>query len=349
MSTIEPYDVTVVGAGLAGALVASTLAEEGLKVVVLEATESLGGTIKHQPGLALLGTPEPFTQAVERRGDQVAHTLWELTSENLVRLEILLERCGIASEKVGSLRLAVDASQSAEFRESAAQLKQYGFDVTLEDDSRYGDQVAISTSDDLLFTPQALVNKLLEHENIIVERDAEVEGVKRQPDGSIAVSAHQRYLWTRKVIFANGVHAIRFDPGLAEILHPVCVHTIVFENTQTLTRPLVLDNGHIFFVPYGDSVYLTGWDSTETDILWRLSAVANQLCPNALVRERFTAWVTTRDGTLPVVGELPGQSDVYIINGLGPFGLNLALVAADELAELVLYDRQPTLFALVQP
>ena len=70
MSTIEPYDVTVVGAGLAGALVASTLAEEGLKVVVLEATRIAGGTVKRQPGLALLGTPEPFTQAVERRGDQ---------------------------------------------------------------------------------------------------------------------------------------------------------------------------------------------------------------------------------------------------------------------------------------
>jgi glycine/D-amino acid oxidase-like deaminating enzyme len=150
------------------------------------------------------------------------------------------------------------------------------------------------------------------------------------------------------VIFANGIHAIKFDPGLAEILRPACIHTIVFENTMTLTRPLILDSGRIFFMPHGDNIYLTGWDSNETDILWRLSAVANQICPDALVRQRFTSWVALRNGTLPVVGELPGQSGIYVINGLGPFGLSLALVAADELAELVLYKRAPTLFALEQ-
>ncbi len=44
---------------------------------------------------------------------------------------------------------------------------------------------------------------------------------------------------------------------------------------------------------------------------------------------------------------LSDQPDAYAINGLGPFGLNFALVAADELAELVLHDRQPTLFAVM--
>ncbi len=65
--------------------------------------------------------------------------------------------------------------------------------------------------------------------------------IKRQPDGSIAVSAHKRYLWTRKVIFANGIHATRHDPNLAKILHPACVHTIVFENNDTLAHPLIMD------------------------------------------------------------------------------------------------------------
>ncbi len=348
MSTIEPYDVTVVGAGLAGALVASILAEEGLQVVVLEATEALGGTIRRQPGLAMLGTPEPFTQVAARRGDEMAHTLWELTSENLVRLEILLERLGLPAAKVGSLRLANDARQSAEFRDSVTRLREYGYAVTLEDDSRYGDQVAISTSDDLLFTPQALISKLLEHENIIVERDAEVEGIKRQPDGSIAVSAHKRYLWTRKVIFANGIHATRHDPNLAKILHPACVHTIVFENNDTLAHPLIMDSGRAIFIPHEDNAYLTGWSDTEADLLWRLSAVANQLCPDALTRQRFTSWVAAGGDQMPVIGSLSDQPDAYAINGLGPFGLNFALVAADELAELVLHDRQPTLFAMAQ-
>ena len=345
MSNSDSYDVIVVGAGLTGALIASTLAEEGLHVVVLEAATSLGGTVRRQPGLALLGTPEPFTQLMDRQGEELAHTIWELTSENLVRLEILLDRAGVPAERIGSLRLAADAEQSAAFRDSAAQLEQYGYAVGLEDDSRYGSQVAIRTSDDLLFAPYPLIGKLLEHENIILELDAEVQKAKRRTDDGLAIYAHHRYLWADKVIFANGIHATRLDPGLSDTLRPTCVHTIVFENTKTLALPLVLDSGRVFFLPDGDRAYLTGWDAQETDVFWRLTAVANQLCPGAIVHERYTTWVARSDDLLPIVGRLPADKDLYAIGGLGPFGLSLALIAADELAELVLYDREPELFA----
>jgi glycine/D-amino acid oxidase-like deaminating enzyme len=346
MSNSDSYDVIVVGAGLTGALIASTLAEEGLHVVVLEAATSLGGTVKRQPGLALLGTPEPFTQLVERQGDDLAHTIWELTSENLVRLEILLDRVGVPATRIGSLRLAADGEQSTAFRDSAAQLERYGYKVGLEDDSRYGDQVAIRTSDDLFFTPYDFISKLLDHENIILELDAEVQKAKRRTDDGIAIFAHHRYLWADKVVFANGLHATRLDPGLANTLHAACVHTIVFENTNGLALPLILDNGRILFIPDGERAYLTGWDAQETEILWRLTAVANQLCPDALVHERYTTWLARSDDLLPIVGKLPADEGLYAIGGLGPFGLSLALVAADELAELILYDRQPELFAL---
>ncbi|MCJ7550029.1 MAG: FAD-binding oxidoreductase, partial [Anaerolineae bacterium] len=192
MSTSGPYDVIVVGAGLAGALIASTLAAEGLQVVVLEASESLGGTIRRQPGLALLGAPTPFTELIAQVGKDLAHTLWELTSDNLVRLEILLDQNNVTTQRLGSLRLAADPDESDAFRESVQQLKTYGFSVDLEDDNRYGDLVAISTHDDIVFNPQDLISKLLDHENIIVELGAEAHTTKRRADGSIAVWAHQR-------------------------------------------------------------------------------------------------------------------------------------------------------------
>ena len=346
MSTADTYDVIVVGAGLTGALIASTLAEEGLRVVVLEAATSLAGTLRRQPGLALLGTPEPFIQLMERLGEELAHTLWELTSENLVRLEILLDRAGIPAQKTGSLRLAGDGAQSEIFRESAARLGTYGYAAELEDDSRYGDQVAISTADDLLFEPAALVSRLLDHDNIILELDAEVHKVKERPGDGIAVFAHKRFLWAEKVVFANGIHATRLCPELSQVLHPGNIHTLVFENTKTLARPLILDTGRIFFLPDGDAVYLTGWSDDETDTFWRLTAVAHQLCPDAMVHDRYTTRIARSDDMLPVVDRLPTNPNISVINGLGPFGLSLALVAADELAELVLYERQPELFSL---
>ncbi len=346
MSTSGPYDVIVAGAGLAGALIASTLAAEGLQVVVLEASESSGGTVRRQPGLALLGTTTPFTKLTAQLGKDLAHTLWELTSDNLVRLEILLDQFNVTTQKPGSLRLAADHDESAAFRESVPQLRTYGFSVDLEDDNRYGDLAAISTYDDIVFRPQDLIPKLLDHENVIVELGIEAYTTRRRADGSIAVWAHGSYLWADKVIFANGIHATRLNNRLSQNLHPMCIHTIAFENVKTLNRPLVLDSGRMCFLPYGDRAYLSGWSGEEQDSLSRLSSLADQLCPEALVHGRFRTWVASSHDRFPIVGQLEEEPGVYFVNGLGPFGLNLALVTTDALAALVLDGQTPEFFGL---
>ncbi|MCJ7548416.1 MAG: FAD-dependent oxidoreductase, partial [Anaerolineae bacterium] len=200
--------------------------------------------------------------------------------------------------------------------------------------------------DDIVFNPQDLISKLLDHENIIVELGAEAHTTKRRADGSIAVWAHQRYLWADKVIFANGIHATRLSNQLSRSLHPMCIHTIVFENIKTLNRPLVLDNGRMCFLPYRDRAYLTGWSREEQDSLSRLSSVAEQLCPEALVHGRFTTWTAVSHDHFPIVGQLEEKPGVYFVGGLGPFGLSLALVTTDALASLVLDGQTPEFFSL---
>jgi len=348
MATSGAYDVIVVGAGLTGALIASTLAAEGLQVVVLEAADATGGALRRQPGLALLGTPSLFTDAVTQLGEAQARALWELTSNNLVRLEILLDQNGVAMEKLGSLRLAATPDQTSAFRESVSALSTLGFNVSLEDDSRYGDLVAMSSPDDLVFVPRNLVSNLLDHENIILELNTEVHTIKRRADDSIAVWAYQRYLWADKVVYANGIHAIRQSSPLASHLHSTCIHTIVFDSDETEddSRPLILDNGQMCFLPRQDLAYLTRWGRDEEENLRHLSAVAGQLSPGALVRERFTTRIASTNDSLPIVCESEAEPGVFYINGLAPLGLNLALTVTDELTALVLEGERPSLFGL---
>jgi glycine/D-amino acid oxidase-like deaminating enzyme len=269
-----------------------------------------------------------------------------LTVKNLTRLEALLVQMKVPWSKEGSLRLAKDADQSRIFRSSATELASQGYSVTLEDDSRYGDLAAIRTTDDFLFDPAELVDRLLDHDNIVVELNAEVQEVRRRADGSLAVWAHQHYLWSDKVILANGLHAARMDTRLSACLDATCVHTLVFEGVKNLDRPLVLDSGRIGFLPWSDKAYLVGWGGHELDILWRLQSVADQLCPDALVHDRFTTWVAGSTNGLPVVGRIPGAEEIYAISGLGPFGVNLALIVVDELVDLILHDRAPARFPL---
>jgi glycine/D-amino acid oxidase-like deaminating enzyme len=346
MAESDPFDVVIVGAGLTGALVASRLADEGLRIALFEATRRVGGTLTRQPVLALLGTPEPLTHTKLRLGEERAHSLWQSTGDNLRRLEELLDRSGVPYSKEGSLRLAKDAEESAAFRESAADLNAYGHAVELEDDSRYGELAAIRTVDDFLFDPAKLISKLLDHENITVALDAEVQQIRHRADGSLAIWAHQHYIWSSKVILANGIHAARIDNRLSASLQATCVHTIVFEGVKNLLHPLIMDSGRIAFLPWGERAYLVGWDDHEVDIVWRLQSIADQLCPDVLVQDRFTTWVADSVDRLPIVGRIPGETAVYAISGLGPFGINLAPTLVDELAQLVLNDRAPVRFAL---
>ena len=100
------------------------------------------------------------------------------------------------------------------------------------------------------------------------------------------------------------------------------------------------------FLPHQSRTYLTFWTRKEQDSLRRLSSVAEQLNPGALVRERFTTWIATTDDLLPVVCESGDEPGVFYANGLGPLGLNLALAAVDELAALVLEGEEPAHFGI---
>lgn len=343
-----PFDAIVVGAGLTGALVASSLANHGLQVAVLEATRHLGGSLSHQPVLALLGAPMPLCELKAQVGEERAHVLWQLTSQNLDRLAALLDELGVPFNKTGSLRLAKDADQSQDFRNSVDELISYGHDVQLEDDSRYGGLTAIRTKEDFLFDPLDLIDRLLDHRNIQVEFNAEAHEIRHRADGNLAVWAHQHLLWGHQVILANGLHAVRMDSRLSTSLKATCVHTIVFEGHENLTQPLILDSGRIGLLPWDDRTYLIGWGECELDILWRLRSVAHQLCPDALVIDRFTKWVASGTDGLPSAGRITGEEEVYAISGLGPFGTNLALVVVDELVEFLLHHDTPTQFALTQ-
>ena len=99
MSTTSHYDVIVIGAGLAGALVARYLADGGMQIVVLEATASPGGSAKSKHIVALLGTPEPYSELESRWGRESALHIWDLTFENL-HLFIARRNCAGSQDKL---------------------------------------------------------------------------------------------------------------------------------------------------------------------------------------------------------------------------------------------------------
>ncbi len=352
----EGYHVIVIGAGLSGAALARILAEQDRRVVVLEATNAPGGTLKRAPGLALLGTPYPLVPYSEERDVARTLALWKLSYENLHLLENALQSAGLPSRSAGSQRLARTAEEAETLQQSATHLKENGYTVSYEESDATLDTIAdqgdafrytgvLNTLDDIQFDPDPLIHHLLDHENITLEPHTEAYAIKPRPGMGLTIWAHDKYLWADKVVAANGAHAVRLNPAFAEIFNFVHVHTVALKDMPDLPTPLIFNRGQVVALsdPDESSGYLIAHGPEGVDLLPVLTPIAEQLNPNAVVLDRFSSRVAESADPLPWIGAQSGQPDLYALLGCGPYGASWAFVAARRLADMILNDQSPRL------
>jgi len=335
-TTPDIYDTVVVGAGLTGALVAHHLAEAALNVVILEAKEAPGGVAGRGMGLALLGTPEPYSALQARLGADKGRQAWELTRQNLDLLTAILHKLHQEASHVGSFRVTDDEAEAGLLQESAILLRQDLYAAEMDDAKDYGYTVGMRTADDLAFDPTALVAALLDHPNITIEYETEVQSIhphtgRASDSATLSVWAHRHYIQTKNVVLTNGPHATRLNHSLAGILHALPMHAIDFRSAGTLPTPLIVQQGRVVIHARDRDWRMAGWTESEQDVLSMLTGVTQQLCPDAPVIGRHSWWVAQSTDGLPIVGQLPDAPNVYTVNGLGPWGLSWACIAADRL------------------
>jgi len=343
MSTIlDAYDVVVVGGGLAGALVARRSADAERRVVVLESRQAPGGMAAYISGIALIGTPEPYSVLFERLGEEAARRIWELTQENVDLLKRMLLMFGQKCEITGSARFTDQVAAAEQWQKSLDLLESDGYDVSLEDASEWGYIAALHTQSDVTFDPLALVQTLLDHPNITLETEAEVQAIKpaaavtADGDPLLTIWAHKHYLWARNGVIAGGAFAAQFVPEMRDLLHPLYMYTVDLRKPLSLPLPLVLENGQVVITEQGDNWRMVATAETEANALSLVGKVAQTLCPNAAIVARRSGWVAQSQDGLPLVGTLARCPGAYILNGLGPWGLSWAFIAAECLVRQIL-------------
>jgi glycine/D-amino acid oxidase-like deaminating enzyme len=363
MSTLsDTYDTVVVGAGLTGALVAHHLAEASQSVAVLEAKRAPGSPATRGPGVAFLGTPEPYATLQTRLGADQGRQVWKLTRRNLDMLTTILEKVHQQATPVGSLRITDDATEAALLQESSILLRQDLYAAEMDDDvgfanevgktnlTDYGYQAGLRTAEDLTFEPEALTAALLDHANITVEYETEVQAIRqaqRPADAAmLSIWARKHYLHAKNVILASGAHAARLCPSLAGIISPLSMQAIDLHTEAALPTPLIINRGQVVVEAHAEHWRMIGWSSAGKDAMPIIADVAQQLCPDAPVVGRHSWWAAQSADELPVVGPAPDMPNVYVVNGLGPFGWSWVCVAVDRLIGALLHDEKIGLLAL---
>ncbi len=331
-------DLVVVGAGLAGSLVARRMAEAGMQVVVLEARHEVGGLSARGGGLAILGTPEPYTALVERVGREEAAQIWALTQRNLDLLRSQAEVLGVEVRRVGALRPVWGDAAALALQKSMALLREDGFAASLEDATKLGMTVGLQTQDDLLFDPLVLIEAALEHPRITVQTAAEVKTLERRGE-AWDIWTGDSFVRTEALVLAGGGHVVHLDAGLAAYLSTMPLQVLKgVTDAPGLSHPLILDAGQVSAVTVGSRWQLSSWSSAAKVAPWtRLTQTAEQFCPEIRVVERYTIWVARSADGLPVVGALPRSPRLYTVGGLGPWGMSWAFVAVERLVAMLLH------------
>ncbi len=337
------YDVAVVGAGLAGALVARRLADEGQRVAVLEARKVGASFRADASAMALLGAPE--LEALEAE-DLLLR--WRYTQHNLEVLTETATAVNVPLTQTGSWRAAQNSRAAGELERSAIQLERAGFEVSLEDLSEHGLSVALATEADLRFDPRQLVWALLDHPQIRVAEDTEVTKIVSGDEGS-EVWARKHYLRSSTVVLAEGAHIVHRHPFLASLTKALPVQTMVVTARESLARPLLLERGRVLVQELGERWQLSAWvEETDVDPLALLVRTADRLCPEAQLLERHADWVLRSTSGMPLIGSMPEQPRVYFLAGLGPWGLSWVFSAAKALTAFMLEGASPP-WGLVTP
>lgn len=326
-------DVLVIGAGLAGAMIAAHLAERNVRVGIVDAQRVGQSATRRALRLATL-SPHPSHLRETRRG--------------LERLRLITAQHGALLQSCSVVHLATTPEQ----REALQRLAEANADAGIEWTDR-PDALPAGLGGGLLVHDSALVDidrllvRLLRHPNITVRQHAEVFKLESRHDmtyvlckgytlsAPCVVLATNAYVGLLSPYLADSVRAARgavwtsrpLDDGAAGSLH--------------LPMPLVFDDARLTLMPDRDSqVQAAAW-------LWR-ERDANKDPADELRRllkrfglgkpEQTSQWstgvTTVTDDGAPRVGRLDADGAVLYALGLGLYGLAWSTIAAERIAEL---------------
>lgn len=323
-------DVLVIGAGVTGAVIASTLADAGMKVAVMESLSVGGGATRRALGIATL----------DPREAHVAET-----ARGLSLLKQLAQRRGVMLQSTPALHLTTSPEREAALREVAGAHN----DSQLEwitDASRLPSGFAggLLAHDSALVDLDMLLMRLLQHPNILVRQ--EVEAFELQfSRGSMLVLGRGYTVHAPRVVLATNAYAGLLSPYLSESVRLArgmvfTSHPLNGDGRSIIhALPILVNDASLMLTPARESrikAAAWSWQDSEADPYFMLRAFLRRLDGDLSQQAaQWSAGVTTvTDDGAPLVGQLAGEGNVMYALGLGPFGLAWAPIVAERIAAL---------------
>lgn len=357
-------DVLVVGAGLCGASAAYALGKAGVRTAWVEGRAVSSGASGRNAGFLLQGTAERYVRAIAVLGRDRARRVHAASRENHRAMAATVAELSLACgyQRRGSLQLAGSAPEEAELLESAALLREDGFEATIRDGDRLaacfrdaGFRLGVHIPEDGELQPASFVRGVaraamdlgvrLYEQTPILELRAPSPGdvTARTPRGEIRASL---------VLVCTNASAGALLPFFADKVNPVRGQMLATAPAPALFDcPVYADHGFDYWrQDEHGRIALGGWRNLDPEGETGSEEVLHPLIQARMTEflHRFPAlrdvpvthrWAGTmgfsRDG-LPIVGPVPGVPGALAAAGFTGHGFGFAWLAGRALAELVL-------------
>lgn len=367
-------EVLIVGAGISGALLAESLTECGLEVVMVDRRKPLAGSTSASTALLQYELDTPLIHMRRALGEKIADRVWRRSRLVVSALAERTVRLGIAADFAprDALYLAGDVLDAAGLASEARARRSIGLEVEIlgrrELLTRYG----IRRSAGLLGRGGFVADPLrlaagymrtAERRGARVFSPVEVQSVREHARGVVATTSQGFQLRAKYAVFSTGYEVVK---GIQATGHSIQSTWVIATRAQRRalwpTECMIWEasDPYLYLRTTADGRVLCGGadepfsDAGARDALSarkfallerRLAALFPALDP-----EPDYAWAGTfgssENGT-PIIGRIPGNKRLFTVLGCGGNGVTFSMLAAQLLTSEIAGDgdRDAALFA----
>jgi glycine/D-amino acid oxidase-like deaminating enzyme len=355
-------DVLVVGAGISGAIIAESLSDAGLKVIIVDRRAAVQGSTAASTALLQYEIDTPLSVLSERIGRDRAERLWR---RSRLAVDALRERTrvlGIEAEQAtrDSLYLSGNVLDAVGLEAEAEARRRAGFEVSflkpaavLEDYGIKG-RSAIVGRDNYMADPRLLAAGYL---NVAIAKGAklyspvEVTGVSASKSGVTVATRDGPEIKCASLVFATGYEMLKGIPKKGNsIISTWVIATkpqprkiwptgcIIWEAANPYLYIRTTPKGHV--ICGGEDAEIS--DADERDALneaktKRLVEKLGKLLPMIDPTADYSWSGSFGDSTTgtPTIGPVPRMPNCYAAMGYGGNGITFSMMAGQMLRGII--------------
>lgn len=348
-------DVLVIGAGISGAMVADTLSEAGLKVLMADRRGPVLGSTPASTALLQYEIDQPLTKLTQQIGKEAAIRAWRRSRLALDGLTARIRGLSLtAMVRRDSLYLAGDVLDADGLAREGEARRHAGLESTYLDAAalkhRFGIErdAALLGYDNLAVDPRALASGFLRAalaRGTTIASPVEITDLDAKARSVVARVAGGHSIRCRHVVFASG-YELPFgkEPKGHQAISTWAIATVpqpsrlwpeecfIWEASDPYLYLRTTDDGRV--ICGGEDEEFVDEDKRDAllDAKTRtLQAKLGQLLP-LLKTEVDFAWTGTFGASetgLPTIGEMPDMKNCWAVMGFGGNGITYSRIGAE--------------------